>query len=89
MGVENIYFLYVIKFLLLQNSLNLLWERTKTQRNLKRPDGNIVWGQLKTIYVHMAVREIHGDKSDRVHLALVLLPPSYCNMVFRIERRTH
>lgn len=59
--MENISFLPVIKFLLSQNSLNLLWERTRTQRILKRPDESITWGHVKTIYIHMAVMEVHGD----------------------------
>lgn len=88
--MENISFLPVIKFLLSQNSLNLLWERTRTQRILKRPDESIMWGYVKTIYIHMAVMEVHGDKSHIVHLALVLLLPlGYCNIVFGVDCRTH
>lgn len=60
-----------------------------TQRKLKRPDEIIVWGQVKTIYIHMAVMEVHGDKSDIVHLALVLVPFNDFNMVFGIDCRTH
>lgn len=63
MGTENIYFLHVTKFLLSQNSLNPPWEGTRTQRKLNRPDESIVWGQVKTIYIHMTVMEVHGDSS--------------------------
>lgn len=89
MRMENFSLFHVIKFLLSQNSWNLLWERTMTQRKLKRPDEIIVWGQVKTIYIHMAVMEVHGDKSDIVHLALVLVPFNDFNMVFGIDCRTH
>lgn len=86
--MENIYFLHVIKFLLPWNALSLLWERTVTQRKLKRTDESIVWGQVTTIYICMSVMEVHGDKSEIVHLALVLLPLSYCNMVLGVDCRT-
>lgn len=88
MGMENIYFLHVTKFLLSQNLLNHPWEGTRTQRKLNRPDESIVWGQVKTIYIHMAVMEVHGDKSDIVHLALVLLLLSYYSMLFGVDCRT-
>lgn len=44
-----------------------------TQRKLKRCDESIVLGHVKTIYIHIAVMEVHGDKSDVVCLALELL----------------
>lgn len=87
MGMENVSFLQVIKFLLSQNSLNLLWGRTRTWRTLRRPEESIVWSQVNTIYIHMAVMEVHGDKSDIAHLALVSL--SYCNIVFGVDCRRH
>lgn len=50
------------------------------QRKLKRTDDSIVWGHAKTICICKS-----GDKSDKVHVSLVLLPLSYCNMVLEVE----